>query len=82
MNKIIKKKTRDKLNFKKSVPKEERLFIKQYPILYPVCDLRGIKRLEVKRAFKLAKNICMKLGISKAELEVTFRMNLGRRGLM
>lgn len=77
MNKIIKKKKRDKLNFKKSVPKEERLFIKQYPILYPVCDLRG-----VKRAFKLAKNICMKLGISKVELEVTFRMNLVRRGLM
>ena len=51
MNKKIKKRKRDKLNFKKAYTKEERLFIKQYPRLCFICFKEGISRLEIKRAF-------------------------------
>ncbi len=51
MNKTIKNRKRDKLNFKKAYTKEERLFIKQYPRLCFICFKVGISRLEIKRAF-------------------------------
>lgn len=57
MNKIIKNKKKDKLNFKKVFNKEERLFIKQYPRLFPICFKEGISRLEVKRVFKKDENL-------------------------
>ncbi|MDU1414805.1 MAG: hypothetical protein E6929_18555 [Clostridium sp.] len=51
MNKTIKNRKRDKLNFKKAYTKEERLFIKQYPRLCFICFKVGISRVEIKRTF-------------------------------
>ncbi|ELU5587481.1 hypothetical protein ACV3R5_10755 [Clostridium perfringens] len=74
MNKTIKNRKKDKLNFKKVFTKEERLFIKQYPRLCFICFKEGISRLEIKRAFaKEERELDYYKSVTKEYRELLYR---------
>ena len=85
MNKKIKKRKRDKLNFKKAYTKEERLFIKQYPRLCFICFKEGISRLEIKRAFAREERVLdYYKSVTKGEREIFYRGAIagGAKGIL
>lgn len=71
MNRYIKNKKKDKLNHKKSFTKEDLLFLKKYPRLYPICKVNNINYSKANGAFKKIN----KLGLcTKEEIQCAIRM--------
>lgn len=74
--KILKMKKRDKLNNKRNFSKQDLLFMKKYPILYPICSTYGISKRKIDQTFRIMRNVTVKLGISNADLMFAIRMVL------
>jgi len=74
--KILKTKKRDKLNNKKSFLKQDLLFIKKYPILYPICSTYRISKMKIDQTFRITRDVTLKLGIMDSELQSAIRMIL------
>ena len=71
MNKRIKKKY--KSNMYTSFTKEDKIFIKEFNMLYPICKNLNIDRLTIKRLYKYCNRYCY---INKNSFEINLRLLL------
>lgn len=76
MNKYIKRKKKTLLKINKSLTKEERLFVKQFPRLYAICIIDELKlnRIILNKIYKRVIN--SKYSIDKDYFQTTLRMVL------
>jgi len=65
MNRHIKDKKDDKLDYKRTYSKQDQLFLKKYPRLYMVCCRIGITISQINKAYKKL----IKINVGKNEIE-------------
>lgn len=73
MNKYIKQKRFNKINYREYFTKEDSIFINQFKYLYYTCKSTNINRLTILRLYK---HVLKNTFITKNEFEISIRMIL------
>ncbi|OAA94096.1 MULTISPECIES: hypothetical protein [Clostridium] len=74
MNKSVKNKKYLKLNIKRNFTKQDLLFLKKYPELFPMCTIFGITKRKIDYIFKVITYTMHKPGKAYSEIELGIRM--------